>query len=184
MGIKSRVRALFPFFPLFSERSSSTITPTKDSANFFECPVCYEYVLPPILQCSNGHLVCSDCRPKLEQCPTCRDSLGTIRNLGMEQLASNLLFPCKYEGCQITMRQDEWFFSATCLPSTRHGGTQIAKMRATTCLLSHRKPIFGQESQDRNPIFGIQSKFRFDNELKYLWSLCTSSYYVLHRRPA
>ena len=49
---------------------------TADLASFFECPVCFDYVLPPILQCQSGHLVCSNCRPKLTCCPTCRGPLG------------------------------------------------------------------------------------------------------------
>ncbi|KAF7989815.1 hypothetical protein HCN44_008489 [Aphidius gifuensis] len=83
-----------------SASSSST-----DLASLFECPVCFEYVLPPILQCQSGHLVCSNCRPKLNCCPTCRGPLGNIRNLAMEKVASNVMFPCKYStsGCTVSM---------------------------------------------------------------------------------
>lgn len=49
---------------------------TQDLASLFECPVCFDYVLPPILQCQSGHLVCSNCRPRLTCCPTCRGPLG------------------------------------------------------------------------------------------------------------
>lgn len=51
---------------------------TADLASLFECPVCFDYVLPPILQCQSGHLVCSNCRPKLSCCPTCRGPLGKL----------------------------------------------------------------------------------------------------------
>lgn len=62
----------------------------------FECPVCFDYVLPPILQCQAGHLVCNPCRQKLSCCPTCRGPLTpSIRNLAMEKVASTLPFPCK-----------------------------------------------------------------------------------------
>ncbi|XP_034746547.1 E3 ubiquitin-protein ligase Siah2-like isoform X1 [Etheostoma cragini] len=62
----------------------------------FECPVCFDYVLPPILQCQAGHLVCNLCRQKLSCCPTCRGPLTpSIRNLAMEKVASTLPFPCK-----------------------------------------------------------------------------------------
>ena len=27
-----------------------------DLTSLFECPVCFDYVTPPILQCHNGHL--------------------------------------------------------------------------------------------------------------------------------
>jgi len=65
----------------------------QDLASLFECPVCFDYVLPPILQCHAGHLVCSSCRPKLTSCPTCRGPLGgNIRNLAMEKVASTVMF--------------------------------------------------------------------------------------------
>lgn len=64
--------------------------------SLFECPVCFDYVLPPILQCQAGHLVCNQCRQKLSCCPTCRGALTpSIRNLAMEKVASAVLFPCK-----------------------------------------------------------------------------------------
>ena len=37
-----------------------------------ECPVCLEEASSPIFMCSQLHLVCSSCRPKLTQCPECR----------------------------------------------------------------------------------------------------------------
>ena len=77
----------------------------------FECPVCLEYISPPILQCSNGHLFCEDCREQLStpaNCPTCREPLPErhIRSFAMEQMAANLdlRFPCKYrfDGCHVS----------------------------------------------------------------------------------
>lgn len=35
----------------------TTLSSATDLASFFECPVCFDYVLPPILQCPSGHLV-------------------------------------------------------------------------------------------------------------------------------
>ncbi|XP_022248421.1 E3 ubiquitin-protein ligase Siah1-like isoform X3 [Limulus polyphemus] len=76
-------------------------TSAADLVSLFECPVCFEFVLPPILQCQNGHLVCSTCRQKITCCPTCRAPIGNIRNLAMEKVASTVMFPCKYfaSGC-------------------------------------------------------------------------------------
>ncbi len=75
--------------------------PLNELLSLFECPVCFEFALPPILQCQSGHIVCSNCRPKLTCCPSCRSPLGNIRNLSMEKLANSLQFPCKYfiNGC-------------------------------------------------------------------------------------
>ncbi|KAK5917650.1 hypothetical protein CgunFtcFv8_002474 [Champsocephalus gunnari] len=76
----------------------------------FECPVCFDYVLPPILQCQAGHLVCNACRQKLSCCPTCRGPLSpSIRNLAMEKVASTLPFPCKFSsaGCLLSLHHSE-----------------------------------------------------------------------------
>lgn len=76
--------------------STSLAGQTPELTALFECPVCFDYVLPPILQCQAGHLVCNHCRQKLSCCPTCRGPLTpSIRNLAMEKVASTLPFPCK-----------------------------------------------------------------------------------------
>ena len=45
-----------------------------------ECPLCMGEMVPPklIYQCSEGHLVCSECRPKVNHkgCATCRNQDG------------------------------------------------------------------------------------------------------------
>lgn len=74
----------------------STSLQSSELTALFECPVCFDYVLPPILQCQAGHLACNQCRRKLSCCPTCRGPLTpSIRNLAMEKVASTLPFPCK-----------------------------------------------------------------------------------------
>ncbi|XP_021913243.1 uncharacterized protein LOC110826686 [Zootermopsis nevadensis] len=71
-----------------------------------ECPVCMEYMGPPIHQCRRGHLVCSTCKPKLPSCPTCRSRFTESRNLAMEKVADKLHYPCKnaHLGCTDTLR--------------------------------------------------------------------------------
>jgi hypothetical protein len=59
-----------------SAMATNTTIVSADLASVFECPVCFDYVLPPILQCQSGHLVCSNCRLKLTSCPTCSGPLG------------------------------------------------------------------------------------------------------------
>lgn len=88
--------------PIASTSAAISATPVANLTSIFECPVCMDYVLPPIYQCSNGHLLCSNCRPRLANCPTCRGELGNIRNLGLEQVAMMVEFPCKHvsTGCK------------------------------------------------------------------------------------
>lgn len=59
----------------------------EDLRKELECPICYEYMMPPIWMCENGHSICSDCKPKLKNCPSCRRPFLTTRNLPLESLS-------------------------------------------------------------------------------------------------
>jgi len=66
-----------------------------------ECPVCRDYMVPPILMCKNGHNVCSKCRGRIRLCPTCRDNFIVTRNVALENIVRQQEFPCgnKERGC-------------------------------------------------------------------------------------
>ncbi|KAG7161122.1 E3 ubiquitin-protein ligase Siah1-like [Homarus americanus] len=68
-------------------------------ASLFECPVCFDYVLPPILQCQSGHLVCANCRPKLTCCPTCRGPLDKTEHEDTCEFRPYLC-PCPGASCK------------------------------------------------------------------------------------
>lgn len=76
----------------------------KDVLHQLECPVCMEYMLPPITLCGNGHNICPNCKPKLQRCPTCREPLSETRNKALEKLALKVECPCrnKLHGCTLT----------------------------------------------------------------------------------
>jgi len=67
-----------------------------------ECPVCMDYMVPPIMMCVNGHNVCDICRPKIPRCPTCRQEFLSGRNVALEHLARDVKYPCSYQkyGCE------------------------------------------------------------------------------------
>jgi len=67
-----------------------------------ECPVCTEYMVPPIILCVNGHNICNICRPKIPHCPTCRQQFLSTRNVALEKLARDVKYPCSYQkyGCK------------------------------------------------------------------------------------
>ena len=67
-----------------------------------ECPVCMEYMTPPIILCHNGHNVCNTCRPELANCPKCRQPFLQARNYALEDLCYKVKYPCKFqdEGCE------------------------------------------------------------------------------------
>lgn len=57
--------------------------------------------MPPIVFCVNGHNICPSCKPKLAQCPTCRQRFVNIRNVALEKMARQIEYPCVYwrSGC-------------------------------------------------------------------------------------
>ena len=61
----------------------------KSFEDLFECPVCFHSIdSVPIDQCQNGHIVCKDCYPKLENCPICRDDKDynpKLQNLKLDE---------------------------------------------------------------------------------------------------
>ena len=44
----------------------------KEKEELLMCPVCFETAEAPIFMCQEMHLICSNCRPKLKECPECR----------------------------------------------------------------------------------------------------------------
>ena len=47
-------------------------TSIKEKESDLECPVCFETADIPIFMCSEMHLICSTCKPKVRECPECR----------------------------------------------------------------------------------------------------------------
>ena len=72
------------------ESAPESLTPYTNQSSP-ECPVCYEMMAPPqrIFQCSNGHLICGGCRPRLEGCPKCRKPICG-RAMDTEQFVRSL----------------------------------------------------------------------------------------------
>jgi len=66
-----------------------------------ECPVCLQYMVPPIKLCMNGHNICRKCRGKVTFCPTCEARFSQIGCLALEDIARRLNYPCanRQRGC-------------------------------------------------------------------------------------
>lgn len=64
------------------------------------CPVCFDPILPPVLQCQSGHLLCSECDARLQprNCPVCRVDLPTppIRNREIEEVWAACTLGCRH----------------------------------------------------------------------------------------
>ena len=70
-----------------------------------KCPVCMEYMVPPIKLCTIGHNICSKCSESVQCCPTCRAEFSETRNMALENIARSQKYPCfnRENGCL------EWF---------------------------------------------------------------------------
>ena len=66
-----------------------------------ECPVCMQYMVPPIKLCTNGHNICSNCRKSVQRCPVCRSKFSKIRNVVLENIVKSQKYPCanRQNGC-------------------------------------------------------------------------------------
>ena len=73
-----------------------------------ECPVCMEYMRPPIILCANGHNICNNCKQRVPHCPTCRQQFLNTRNVALEKAATELKYPCTYRdyGCREMYKLD------------------------------------------------------------------------------
>ncbi|XP_060530513.1 uncharacterized protein LOC132704510 [Cylas formicarius] len=74
-----------------------------------ECPVCNEYMVPPIFICPTGHSVCSDCKVKVGKCPSCRCDYAEGRNFTLEKLTTLVKYPCRNRdiGCGFISTSDK-----------------------------------------------------------------------------
>ena len=73
----------------------------EDLLRELECPVCMEYMVPPIKLCMHGHNICSKCRESVRCCPTCTAKFSEIRNVALENIARSQKYPCanRQSGC-------------------------------------------------------------------------------------
>ncbi|KAF5305197.1 hypothetical protein FQA39_LY09285 [Lamprigera yunnana] len=89
---------------------------SSEICKLFTCPICYSIMVPPIVMCELGHSFCGSCFINIDKCPKCRQSLGFLRNVVVERLQMNFIFPCPNEddGCDfrstsIVLKRHELF---------------------------------------------------------------------------
>ncbi|CAG9324065.1 unnamed protein product [Blepharisma stoltei] len=75
---------------------------TSSLQNSLECPVCFEYLAPPVYQCPNGHSICSRCHQHVPTCPECRSDMSqSYRNLTIEKILESIQVKCRFPGCDV-----------------------------------------------------------------------------------
>ncbi|CAG9818757.1 unnamed protein product [Phaedon cochleariae] len=87
---------------------SKIILPDEPMLQELECPVCNEYMIPPIYICQAGHSICSECKLKVANCPNCRSQFSGARNFTLEKLTTRVHYPCKNReiGCSFVTTSD------------------------------------------------------------------------------
>lgn len=101
--------------------------------SIFECPVCSEFMLPPIHTCITGHSICKICRFKLQKCPTCSACyVEIIRNYSLESISVNTIYPCKNRdiGCNVVLPGSEI--------EQHESKCQKCPITPNDCILKHR----------------------------------------------
>ncbi|KAF5288078.1 hypothetical protein FQR65_LT12128 [Abscondita terminalis] len=106
------------------DRSNQLKVKSNNVLDELECPVCYEYMKPPIFICPTGHSICSSCRMKIQACPSCSVPIKDARNFTLEKLAMTVKYPCKYTdlGCAFVLKYEQmqahelhcWYASERC----------------------------------------------------------------------
>lgn len=81
----------------------------KDPLKVLECPVCIEYMLPPIFLCDAGHSFCHSCTKKINVCSFCKSRFTFRRNYALENFADMAYPKCKNSrlGCNFRSNLEE-----------------------------------------------------------------------------
>lgn len=56
-----------------------------------ECPICLEWLRPPVSTCVNGHGICVDCRKSVQICAVCRGKFTTTKNTLLNKITESFL---------------------------------------------------------------------------------------------
>lgn len=86
---------------LSEKRMISVESIEEDILSDLECPICFEFMVPPIYQCEIGHSVCGFCKSNVNECPSCKQSIRGTRNFHLERITNRIKYYCKYRdyGC-------------------------------------------------------------------------------------
>ena len=80
--------------------------------DILKCPVCYQVPRPrsqPVSNCIAGHTICESCRPRVQECPTCRRPFMATTNTVINNICQIVPHHCKYRtfGCQVKLNSDQ-----------------------------------------------------------------------------
>ena len=147
-----------------------------DLLKTLQCPVCLEYMLSRITMCENGHNICTNCRSTVSDCPSCKGRFLQIRNIALEEIARNAMYPCKNRqgGCNELLSADSKVaHESTCLyekrmcPFTKLSGDSCTWTGCLSQVVDHVRCDHGCQTQNSLGIFVLK-----------LETLCASKHYT------
>ncbi|GAB2288902.1 hypothetical protein Dimus_023207 [Dionaea muscipula] len=83
--------------------SSKPFSVILSDPDVFDCPICFDHLTLPVMECGNGHIACSSCCAKLQnKCPSCCKPIGCKRNRAIEKAIESVKIYCCYAdyGCK------------------------------------------------------------------------------------
>ena len=119
-----------------------------------KCPVCLEVPRGgPVLNCQNGHFVCSKCRGKLEKadCPTCRTAMGQGKSLLAVTIIEKIHHECKFDNCEQLFPLGERLMSHETTCPHRSVTPTSPSSSPTSPSYSPTSPIYSPTSPDYSP---------------------------------
>ncbi|OMJ71219.1 hypothetical protein SteCoe_30637 [Stentor coeruleus] len=157
------------------------------SENFYSfliCPVCYEYLSPPVVRCPRDHNICYDCISRIAhlsngmKCPECRSLIDqNSHNRVLEEQLKELLITCKWKklGCKEEISlSDIRAHARTCI--YRPGGTISClfnhpdEPEATHCSWIGRTINFTNHLEEIHSV----SLFNASQHLRFIWCVPTN----------
>lgn len=100
--------------------------------NIIECPICFEFLAPPVPTCDNGHATCRTCRNSLDACAICRGNFSNVKNTLLDEMIQSALLLCVNNdvGCK------------ECLPVTRiKSHEKECFYRKVSCFVCNEKDV-------------------------------------------
>lgn len=171
-----------------------------------QCPVCLQYMLSHIILCENGHNICTNCRSTFSECPSCKGRFLKVRNIALEDIAQNAIYPCKNRqgGCnEVLSLDDKVAHELTCLyekrvcPFTKLSGDSCVWTGTLSQVVDHVRCDHGSQAQNSLGIFVLkletvcaskrymQAVFAFGELFFIFWEIkeCLIQFAVFHAGP-
>jgi E3 ubiquitin-protein ligase SIAH1 len=130
-----------------------------------ECPICLEYMVSTISMCENGHNMCTCCRSKVSNCPSCKGEFIKGRNITLEKVAAIAVYPCKNReaGCKKALKKDNitYHILACGYQSRECPFRKLSDMNCTwtgalTLIQSHVKTDHGDQTAEHSGAFEVK----------------------------